>query len=787
MALCATVGFSQQPITRAGDKTILSPADLKMDNNTVVKDAAAPTGEAIESAGKKWYIVHKAVHGLPAGKYRVTVRLSISKRDAPNHVGRIIVNSTTGDSLEDLSLPFETETFRAANEYQDLSLDLMHAPKDKGKFSLLVRVLHENPAIPVRVAQVVVTANELPPVVVYKVCPEKLLARPNSSQPITVSIANTTDQPQSGLKLQLRLTRGVGENVSVGEQGVSLQPFESREVTFPWNTGKTEYGYEVRATLVDAAGKAISALSDYFAVSSSHFRLRINATPQWNMYLLDKNHSVRAAQSLRLAYGNYVEVYGWAPSAFGELYPRHRFWTSGQISEWKYDRDAMKAWIGEMHRLGMFVTAYNISLFNGWPGQEIMRQHPEWCSFNEKGRPNGGVNTAYWQTKENVYGDNEMPKATPFVGEMPNHGSVWPENDDLMKHAASEILLINKELGFDGMRWDGHPIVYVVKDERGGIIGTGFGSMIWNHEGKRIVDLIPKGDLDAQSLHNMQLIKETVRKAAPDFQWGYNAGYDKTVEQQPNTWQEVVKDAGIWVEGGFRSGDEGRADPSNTWDKYIDKLYLSSQFVIRSGGYPIHGALAADSAIMRRFMNALFLSQGSHACWHGGTWGEFLDHSRFATRYSQYLFDPALRPWWGYPDIHVSGWVQWEDRNAGKIPPLDSQFRIKSDHPLFFPEKTFFTREVSNTERESVLHLFNHPGKPYIDYTEMNPPPIQKNVEISIKSPPGMKATEAWCLSPDQWPMEEKLSVAADDPGWVKLTIPTLEVWNTVVVKWEKG
>ena len=69
----------------------------------------------------------------------------------------------------------------------------------------------------------------------------------------------------------------------------------------------------------------------------------------------------------------------------------------------------------------------------------------------------------------------------------------------------------------------------------------------------------------------------------------------------------------------------------------------------------------------------------------------------------------------------------------------------------------------------------------------MNPPPIQKNVEISIKSPPGMKATEAWCLSPDQWPMEEKLSVAADDPGWVKLTIPTLEVWNTVVVKWEKG
>ncbi|MCG2661427.1 MAG: hypothetical protein L6437_14425, partial [Kiritimatiellae bacterium] len=232
--------------------------------------------------------------------------------------------------------------------------------------------------------------------------------------------------------------------------------------------------------------------------------------------------------------------------------------------------------------------------------------------------------------------------------------------------------------------------------------------------------------------------------------------------------------------------DEGKADPSNTWAKYMDRLFLSCQFVIRSGGYPIHGALSADSSIMRRFMNGIFFAQGSHVAWHGGSWGEYVDMSRFATRYSQYLFDPRIHPWWGYPDIQVTGWVQWEDRNPACKTAITEEAVIKSPRPVFFPEKFLFHRDVSKTEVDTILHLFNDPGKPYVDYMEMTAPPVQENLAVSLKIPKGMKPKQAMCLSPDAWPMETPLTVSPAEKGWIAVTVPRLAAWDVVVVNWQK-
>jgi len=776
---------AQQTIAKTGDRLTLGPAQLKMDNSKVVEDAAGLEGRALESGGKRWYIVHRHTPYVPAGRYRVTARVKVLRRDAPKLVGRFTVNADSLPSLWDVSIPFGTESFAKADQYRDFSIELVRPPSKQGTFRLFVRIKHTDADVALRVACVTIEALAIAPVYVHKVWPARILAKCNSDQPITVAVSNTTDQAQKGLTARLELVRGLGEVLRVGDTPLDLAPFETREIVVPWKAGDREYGCEARATVLAADGKVRSSHSDYFAVSRSHFKLRINATPRNSGWYLDKKAKVRGVMELRLNYGNYVEVYGWPPSAFVELYPRRRFWVSGQVCAWQYDRDVMEAWIAEMHRLGLFVTSYNISLFNGWPGMEWMRKHPEWCSFSEKGRPAGGVNTALWKTEANAYNDEKPPERLPFTGEMPNSGSVWPMNDELMRHGANEIVLIHDKLGFDGMRWDGHPLVYVTKKE-GAIAGTEFGKMVWNHEGKRIVDVVPNGDLDAQSLHNIQLIKGIVRKAAPDFEWGYNAGYDLTAEQQPRTWREVVQGAGIWVEGGFRSGDEGRADPTNTWAKYMDKLWLSCQFVIRNGGYPIHGALAADSMVMRQFLNALFLIQGSHVCWHGGSWGEFHRHSRFATRYCGYLFDPRIRPWWGRPDIHVTGWVQWEDRNADKTPPIEEEARIAAPGRLFHPERMLFHRELSDTRKETILHLLNHPGKPYVDYTEIDAAPVQENIVVSLRVPAGMQAREAWRLSADAWPMERKLPVASADPGWVKVTVPRLESWDILVVSWGK-
>jgi len=773
------------PVSKTGDVLVVPGAKLGHPNNKIVADPAAPGGKAVESVGKGGDMLVASISSLPAGHYLVTARIQVRRRQSPQHIGRMLVNAGRLVPDDERTVPFDTSDFPTAGVYRDFSFRLVAAPLADGRSRIRVRVKLENPKAPIRVASIRVEALAVGPVVVTKVWPAKLLAKPGRPQPITVSVANTTDHEQTGLKLVLDLLHGVGQTQRVGTKPVTLKALETAEITFPWNTGQREYGYEARATLLSPDGKALSRHADYFAVSRSHFKLRIMGAPRRSRSYLDKRSALRSALYHRMAYSNYVEVYGWAPSAFVELYPRHRFWTSGQVCAWQYDRDVMKAWIDEMHRLGLWVTAYNISLYNGWPGLEWMRKHPEWCAFDEKGRPVGGVNAALWPTRQTAYNDTEPPPKMTFIGEMPNNGTVWPRNDELMRHAADEIVQIQQKLGFDGMRWDGHPIVYITK-KQGAIVGTGFGKMIWNHKGERIVDVVPDQDLDAQSLHNIRLIKQTVRKVAPDFEWGYNAGYDLTAEQQPRTWREVATGAGIWIEGGFRSGDEPRADPTNTWAKYIRKLWMTSQFVIRSGGYPIHGALAADTKLVRRFLNAIFFAQGSHVCWHGGTWGEYLDLSRFATRYCQYLYDPNLHPYWGDPDIHVTGWIQFEDRNAKAVKPLATEARIEAPRPLFFPEKMLFHREISATRKDTVLHLVNHPLKPYIDYTEMNAPPVQENITVALHVPEGMRPRDAWCLSPDRWPMEEKLAVQPAGAGWIKLTVPRLECWNIVVVAWTK-
>ncbi|HEY3397827.1 MAG TPA: hypothetical protein VGM19_09250 [Armatimonadota bacterium] len=779
LLLSATAGICQTSIVKTGDTLVLSAKQLVSASNHLVPDAAAPGGEAVEDLGKAGYFLNGQFPQVPAGRYLVTFTVAVGKRTAPLAVGSVSANSNTLASAYASRRALAVDDFAQAEVYQGISVEITCPPNQKGTFAPYVLVSHDNLAVSFRVAAVELKALEITPVFISKVWPDKLLNRPNSDEIITVSVHNLTDAPQAGLKLHVELQGDLNTKLPVGDQEIALAPYESKDVPFTWNTGAREYGYDVGATLTNAQGGVVSQRSDCFAVTSSLYKMRIGFAV--SPYFLDKTTVPDAVLRSRLAYGNYMEIYGWSPGAFAELYPRERFWSSGQISEWTYDRDVMKAWNAEMHRLGLSTFAYDISLYNGWAGQELMRKHPEWCAFTAQGRPDGNVDTAAWQFKENAYGADKPPTLTPFRGEMPNSGTVWPASDELMTYEAGEITKVDQDLGFNAVRWDGHPIIWT-QEGSGGIIGTGLGKMIYNYDGRTIFQVAGNGD--QQSLHNIQLIKTALRKADPNFEWGYNAGYDMTCETMPLTWKEVVKNAGIWVEGGFRSGDEGRADPSNTWAKYQQKLYLSSQFVLRGGGYPIHGALAADSVYMRRLLYALFLANGSHTSWHSDM-TVATDMSRFATRYSQYLFDPNLHPWWGYPDIHVSGWVQWEERNAGTIPPLDTEAKVESARPIWF-EKLLFHRELPDGTKDTVMHLINAPGKPYVDYLQMDPPPVQEKVGVTVRVPAGMKLKQAWCLSPDRIPNGQPLEATPAGDGWVKVTVPQLMVWDIIVFNWEK-
>jgi hypothetical protein len=145
---------------------------------------------------------------------------------------------------------------------------------------------------------------------------------------------------------------------------------------------------------------------------------------------------------------------------------------------------------------------------------------------------------------------------------------------------------------------------------------------------------------------------------------------------------------------------------------------------------------------------------------------------------------PLLEP---NPDIHVTAWIRWADRNAAQARPLAEQLKISSPRPVFFPERFLFTRDLGQGRRDTVLHLINDPGKPYLYFAENNYPPVQENIVVSLRVPAGMTAKAAWSLSPETWPMERPLEVQPGKPGWIQLTVPRLALWDVLVVSWGKG
>ena len=80
-------------VTKTGDVLAFTGKQLAMDNSKVVQDAGAPGGQAVQSKGKAWYVVHKRTRDIPAGRYRVTVRVQVRKRTTGQHVGRLMVNT----------------------------------------------------------------------------------------------------------------------------------------------------------------------------------------------------------------------------------------------------------------------------------------------------------------------------------------------------------------------------------------------------------------------------------------------------------------------------------------------------------------------------------------------------------------------------------------------------------------------------------------------------------------------------------------------------------------------
>lgn len=763
------------------DAIVLPAEKVSHQVGRVVDDPATQSGKALVAVpgqDKEGYFIDQPNVSLPPGRYRVSFRLKIGERGKHRPVVILRVGAT-GDPLHKFNdRTLTTAEFSRAGEYQPFDFEIARPGSERGRWNLYLMAQWPG-QVPLSVASLTVAPLAQPPVLIWRVWPQKITVRPNDDQTFIVSVAEGAGQEQKTYRLRVECVRDLDTVVPVADQPLSLMPWEKKEVAVKWNVGKPQYGYEVRATVLDLGRKPVDTGREWFLVSDNSFKTRL--TGGFNFSFLDPSPGALdwGITECRKKYLTCFEMYAWSPGMFCNLYPRREFWAAGQVSEWRYNRTILKNILAELHRNGISAISYDACWFCGAPGMETARQHPEWLQYNRAGRPVGGLDTSVWDI---VGEDDRLVPLVPFSGELRNNASAWPVDDKLMERAAEEIILIGRELGFVGVRWDGHPMIWASPEEKA-IPGTSLGTGIWRYDGKPLRDLVK--DYDAQSLHNMQFIKRRVARQFPNFEWGYNWGYDITVTGLPKTWRECVTNGGVWVEGGFRTGDLGPADPKNTWEKFLEACFLSSQLVIRSGGYPIHGSFFETVPSMMRHLYILSVANGGHPNINDGD-NVLRDYYRFTLRYAQYVYDPNIEPWWGKPKVKVTGWCTYEDEMAPKIPPVSEEAIVTSSRPIIW-ERLLFHRRTSATTMDTILHLVNAPNKPYMDFTDMDDPPVQENVKVAVRVPAGMKLDKAWCLSPDREPMGEALVAHPSRAGWIGVTVPRLEYWDVVVFAWKKG
>ena len=86
---------------------------------------------------------------------------------------------------------------------------------------------------------------------------------------------------------------------------------------------------------------------------------------------------------------------------------------------------------------------------------------------------------------------------------------------DPLKHVVSEIIRTKRQLGIDGIRFDGYPWVWTPECAR----ACGASPDFYNSDGG---ELCKEEDADDLTLRALQYLKDEVGKAYPDFLWGAN-------------------------------------------------------------------------------------------------------------------------------------------------------------------------------------------------------------------------------------------------------------------------
>lgn len=742
----------------------------------VVVDPAAVGGKAVavaDQAPEAWLLKDQALSIPQPGKHVLVFRMKV---EHSAHLGTPIVARAYQSGQEIGAAVWFGAHFTRDARYQDLALPVEVRASEPVRVTLGWRpvrnmnyYLHQYLHIPARSSehapvaqgdlgrvwfdQVGLRAKNQTAGISSVRC-RKIHLRRDETQHATVVVSNYTASAQR-VELAVEAVTRIDAVRRLGAWSLTLPAHGSRTVTHAWSVGGEAYGRQVRAVL-RRGPDVLDRREAYFGVSDNIWQLGIRArhhvynVPGRHRFILpDPPEPVvhylhwsglctpeRIERWFRThidgTYVNVIEKFSWAPDQFSDMTPETDTWRSGQGTYYE-SKPMLKRIIRTAHERGVKVTTYGYGTGGGPPAYEFARRHPEWVCYQKNGR--------LWQAVFNTKWFEDWPGLTPR-----DYYSVWPRiqpnfaHPQVLEKAIDELIGSIDMFGWDGVRYDGHAYY------------------VWGGHPDLSGRVVPSREVDRDvlSTRNVMRTKRRVHAKHPHFAFGYNWGpiYPKRGAKYPKTYAACLGN------GGMRLNEQvimayRPERPGHRWRDYAHLYATDASHAIRLGGH--YWVMCLKHGHRMDVLHQAVLSLSARCHLYNFSLGPdvFGDLARFATRYSYYLWDPALEP--------VNAPEQLFSVQADRMPIW---------RPLVYRRKTARGAQI-------VMHLVNAPVEDTIGAnTQERVPPVVPELVIRVRDRALAKAlTRATVLSLDA-PAEPR----PVKPDGDRLRVRELRLWNILVI-----
>ncbi|MCG2661470.1 MAG: hypothetical protein L6437_14645 [Kiritimatiellae bacterium] len=596
----------------------------------------------------------------------------------------------------------------------------------------------------------------LPAVRVVRVWPDKIRYNPREPATVTVTLQNSTEQPQAG-ELRCSAVGELTDTERIGVNQVKLQPRERTEVCFAWQPGRLLYGLEVRGEF-SANGQLLDVNREFCQVHADAQRVAVEGSPDWGCNFgslglqpvqpQTSKHVAKIAERIRRAYANKTEGMSlYAPGAGFDQYSTAGVWMSYGGTYYRGFRNTILACGRELAKQGILWTPY----FDGYSWstklEYWLERRPEWFLYDiSTGDVLGSYDTyQLWKHKQVGQYGFDINGIAPFNG-VPNYA-----REDTVDYAADQVIEAWKIFKMPGLRWDFHVTVW-----------PGYADF----SGKIVAKDYPEAD--AISAKMLNRFKKRINQAIPNFYWGYNSGSQGDIDTYPLT--NVERDrGGAYILDECIYAAYNKSNPYHLWPAYLKYNADLQEWHRQRGGYfnpyaPRRGGSAY--AVDRIYDTVLRAATGSyvHQPFYDSSL-RFGNYPQFATRYSAFFYA--------------------EDRSRVTAPK--EWLEVNAAATLWW-EPVVYQRQRSGRERQIIVNLINPPVNPGLEEVPHNvfPPPV-RDVTVKLKEQDGWQVSRAWLLmceaADDQAaPVTQHQPLAVSRKGAsAEVKVPWIFHWKVVV------